>query len=383
MKISVNFSELQSILGYSNTILSDKSVDDKLRNVIFMVNSTEETVKVVSYNAYTFSRTELEKATVEDCSSDWEFQVKASDLNKIVSSFSSMYRTEVNTVDFEDDGVKIKLTVHEEPKEGNDERLAQDSMFQLENAPILKNINNDIHMEFPENDELLQSGDLLLYLDSLFPLLSNDSASSYGSKINFAEDYVFVLTSTMSAFMQNKLPDAFKGITITYSSVNFLKKLCENVEDLGVAKLDKYICIKSGLTEAFMKFQLIKPNYKMYIDKKDTSNGVVLDRLYFKDVLKRMGNTSPDGKIFITDGQELRVENESFQQVIPINNSKGEVEGIGFNISVPIMEKIIVGRDDVFKEDIFLYLVKTPRGYIIYLSDKTGSWFANTQVTRV
>lgn len=383
MKISVNFSELQSVLGYSNTILSDKSVDDKLRNVIFMVNSTEETVKVVSYNAYTFSRTELEKATVEDCSSDWEFQVKASDLNKIVSSFSSMYRTEVNTVDFEDDGVKIKLTVHEEPKEGNDERLAQDSMFQLENAPILKNINNDIHMEFPENDELLQSGDLLLYLDSLFPLLSNDSASSYGSKINFAEDYVFVLTSTMSAFMQNKLPDAFKGITITYSSVNFLKKLCENVEDLGVAKLDKYICIKSGLTEAFMKFQLIKPNYKMYIDKKDTSNGVVLDRLYFKDVLKRMGNTSPDGKIFITDGQELRVENESFQQVIPINNSKGEVEGIGFNISVPIMEKIIVGRDDVFKEDIFLYLVKTPRGYIIYLSDKTGSWFANTQVTRV
>lgn len=383
MKISVNFSELQSVLGYSNTILSDKSVDDKLRNVIFMVNSTEETVKVVSYNAYTFSRTELEKATVEDCSSDWEFQVKASDLNKIVSSFSSMYRTEVNTVDFEDDGVKIKLTVHEEPKEGNDERLAQDSMFQLENAPILKNINNDIHMEFPENDELLQSGDLLLYLDSLFPLLSNDSASSYGSKINFAEDYVFVLTSTMSAFMQNKLPDAFKGITITYSSVNFLKKLCENVEDLGVAKLDKYICIKSGLTEAFMKFQLIKPNYKMYIDKKDTSNGVVLDRLYFKDVLKRMGNTSPDGKIFITDGQELRVENESFQQVIPINNSKGEVEGIGFNISVPIMEKIIVGRDDVFKEDIFLYLVKTPRGYIIYLSDKTGSWFANTQVTRL
>lgn len=383
MKISVNFSELQSVLGYSNTILSDKSVDDKLRNVIFMVNSAEETVKVVSYNAYTFSRTELEKATVEDCSSDWEFQVKASDLNKIVSSFSSMYRTEVNTVDFEDDGVKIKLTVHEEPKEGNDERLAQDSMFQLENAPILKNINNDIHMEFPENDELLQSGDLLLYLDSLFPLLSNDSASSYGSKINFAEDYVFVLTSTMSAFMQNKLPDAFKGITITYSSVNFLKKLCENVEDLGVAKLDKYICIKSGLTEAFMKFQLIKPNYKMYIDKKDTSNGVVLDRLYFKDVLKRMGNTSPDGKIFITDGQELRVENESFQQVIPINNSKGEVEGIGFNISVPIMEKIIVGRDDVFKEDIFLYLVKTPRGYIIYLSDKTGSWFANTQVTRV
>lgn len=383
MKISVNFSELQSVLGYSNTILSDKSVDDKLRNVIFMVNSTEETVKVISYNAYTFSRTELEKATVEDCSSDWEFQVKASDLNKIVSSFSSMYRTEVNTVDFEDDGVKIKLTVHEEPKEGNDERLAQDSMFQLENAPILKNINNDIHMEFPENDELLQSGDLLLYLDSLFPLLSNDSASSYGSKINFAEDYIFVLTSTMSAFMQNKLPDAFKGITITYSSVNFLKKLCENVEDLGVAKLDKYICIKSGLTEAFMKFQLIKPNYKMYIDKKDTSNGVVLDRLYFKDVLKRMGNTSPDGKIFITDGQELRVENESFQQVIPINNSKGEVEGIGFNISVPIMEKIIVGRDDVFKEDIFLYLVKTPRGYIIYLSDKTGSWFANTQVTRV
>lgn len=383
MKISVNFGELQSVLGYSNTILGDKSVDEKLKNVIFMVNSTDETVRVVSYNAYTFSRTELEKATVEDCTSDWEFQVKASDLNKIISSFSSMYKTEVNTIDFEDDGVKIKLTVHEVPKEGNDERLAQDSIFHLENAPILKNISNDIHMDFPEDDELLSSGDLLLYLDSLFPLLSNDSASSMGSKINFADDYVFVITSAMSAFMQNKLPDAFKSITITYSSVNFLKKLCENVEDLGVAKLEKYICIKSGNTEAFMKFQRVKVNYKMYIDKRDTTNGVVIDRLYLKDVLKRMGNTSPDGKVFITDGNELRVENASFQQSIPLNNSKGNVEGVGFNISVPVLEKIIVGRDDVFTEDVFLYLVETPRGYIIYLSDKTGSWFANTQVTRV
>lgn len=383
MKISVNFNELQSVLGYTNTILNDKSVEDKLKNVIFMVDPTEETVKVTGYNVYTFARTVLEKAVIEDCDSVWEFQVKAAELNKLISSFSSMYKTEVNTVDFESEGVKIKLTVHEEPKEGNDERLAQDSTFLLENAPILKNISKDIHMEFPEENELLSSGDLLLYLDSLFPLLSNDSASSTGSKINFAEDYIFVLTSTMSAFMQNRLPDAFKGITITYSSVNFLKKLCENVEDLSVAKLDKYICIKSGLTEAFMKFQNIRPNYKMYVDKKDNTNGIVLDRLYFKDVLKRMGNSSPDGKVFIVNGEELRVENANFQQVIPLNNSKGNIEGVGFNISVPIMEKIIVGRDDVFTEDLFLYLVETPRGYIIYLSDKTGSWFANTQVTRV
>lgn len=381
MKISVNFSELQKVLGYTNTILSDKSVDDKMRNVIFMVSKDE--VKVVGYNVFTFSRTVLENAEIsEDVpENDWEFQIKSNELNKIVGSFSSLYKTKVSKVDFEEEGVRIKVTVHEEPINEEDARLAQDSKFLLENAPILKNIHNEIHMDFPEAADLIDGGDLLMYLDSLFNLMVNDTGNGMTSKLNFADDYVFVITASMSAFMKNELPDAFKDLALTYSSTNFLKKLCEGVENLGVARLDKYICIQSESTEAFMKFQKIKVNYKMFVNKRDKSLGIALDRLYLKDVLKRMGNVSAEGTLSITSEEELQVDNSNFHQVIPLSNAKEGTEGISFKISVPILEKIIVGRDDVFKSDIRIYFVKTGRGYVLYLSDSTGVWFSTTQVT--
>jgi len=176
------------------------------------------------------------------------------------------------------------------------------------------------------------------------------------SKINFAEDYVFVITSYMSAFMPNKLPDAMKGIALTYSSTSFLKKLSEaSAEGVCVAKMeDKYLCVQVGSTEAFMKFQRIKVNYKMYVEKKSKDLGVVVDRLYLKDVLKRMGNLSTDGKVLILEDGSIQVENSNFHQVIPVNNAKDGVSGIGFNISIPILEKVILGRDDIFSGDIFL-----------------------------
>lgn len=382
MKVTVKYEDLQNTLGYINTVLSDKSVEDKFRNVIFLVTPNE--VKVVGYNQFTFSRIALdeENITIEEVEGEWEFQIKASELNKILSSFSNMYRTEVKTLSFAPDGVKIKVTVHEVPKNEEDSNLEQDSDFYLESAPILKNILKEIHMDFPESVETAISGDLFLYLDSLFPIMNNDAANKMESKLNFDEDYVFVITSTMSAFMVNNLPDAFKKLTISYSSANFLKKLCENSEMFGVARVEKYLCIQSENIEAFMRFQAVKVNKAMYVQKRDKTLGVVLDRLYLKDVLKRMGNIDINGKLSITEDGMLQAVNSNFQQVIPLNKVKENTAGINFNIAVSILEKAIIGKDDSFPEELFMYFVPTQRGYLLYLSDKSGAWFSNTQVIK-
>jgi len=381
MKISVNFEELQKTLVLSNTVLSDKSVDEKLKNVIFLVD--KESVKLVGYSSFTFARTELEQVEV-DCSTEsgtWQFQVKASDLNKIVGSFSTLSRTKVVGIDFEEDGTRIKVSVHEEPLEEGNSRLAQVSEFKLESPQILKNIDTNIHMPFPEKIDLLTSGDVFLYLDSLFPIMSNESSSNVGNKINFADDYVFVITPTMSAFMLNKLPEAFKNLTLTYSSANFLKRLCDSSDSVSVAKIDKYLCMQSGNTEAFMQYQPVRVKYSLYLDKKSKDVGVVVDRLYLRDVLKRMGNVLPDGKAHVLEDSTMQVVNQNFQQIIPLENTKGDVEKIGFNFSIPVLEKSIIGKDDAFSQDLFIHFVPTARGYLIYMSDKTGAWFSTTQVT--
>lgn len=379
MKVSLKFDELSSVLGVCATIINDKSVDDKMKNVIFLFHGSEGVV--VGYNAFTFARLPLGYVEVDDIPDEgWEFQLKVSDLNKILSSFSTLSRTKVSTISFYKSGVKIGIEVHEEAVEGADERLSQTSNFTLESAPILANVLKEIHMGFPEDGEILSSDYLSVYLDSLIPLLSSE-----GGKLCFAPDYVFTISSKMSAFFVNKLTDAFKEITLSYSSVNFLKKLCERYpeSDLIVRKIDRYLCIQAEGTESFMKYQRVSQNYKPYVERFKKDLGIVVDRMYLRDVIRRMGNMSQDGKMFVQDDGTLRVVNEVFEQLIPINNIRPGTEGVGFNVSIPLLDKVIIGKDNMMGcDEVFIYFVQTPRGYTVYLSDKSGAWFSSTQVTR-
>lgn len=381
MKISLKYDELVETLGFATTVLNDKSVEDKMKNVIFLVDSNN--VKVVGYNAFTFSRTEIENVSVEDIPGNgWQFQVRSANLLKILSSFSSLSKTRVDDVDFEEDGVKIKISIHENAIKEEDSRLSQTCVFHMENIPIMNNVMKDINMEFPEDVELVDGADLSLYLESLLPLMSNDSASKNESKLNFASDYVFVMSAQMSAYFKNKLPEAFKGLTLSYSSVNFLKKLTEGSNDINICRIEKYLCIQSNNTEAFMRYQNIKIKYQAYLQRLNKNKGIVVDRLYLKDVLRRMSNISPDGKMTITDTEILEVSNSNFYQEIPLIKVKEGTAGISFNVSVSFLERAIVGKDEVLSEELFMYFVPTARGYSIFLLDKTGAWLSNTTVTR-
>lgn len=380
MKITLDYNKLMEVLAFPNTILADKSVDEKMKNIIFLVG--QEGVRVVGYNAFTFSRTEMEALEVEDIpEGGWEFQVKAGNLNKVLSSFSSLFKTRVNQVSFADSGVKIALSVYEEAVKEEDSRLSQVSEFSLENVPVLSNVNKEIHMDFPEGVDVLSGDELALYIDSLMPLMSSDSTGSNASKLNFAPDYVFVMSGYMSAFFKNRLPEAFKGMTLSYSSINFLRKMVESNSSVEVCRIDKYLCVSYNGTEAFMKYQNIRMKYEAYLKKLDKKLGICVDRLYLKDVLRRMGNVATDGKMFITEGSNLAIECAGFRQNIPLNKVKEGTAGIGFNVNVKYFESAIIGKEEVFTGDVFIYFVPTARGYMVFMMDKSGSWISNTQVT--
>lgn len=378
MKIKLDFSELASTLGYVNTVLSDKTVDEKMKNVIFLVSKDE--VSIVGYSPLTFSRTKLSNIETIDVEDNWDFQVKASELNKIISSYSSLYKTKVNEVELEEYKNKIRIIIHEEAIKEEDERLAQTGKFLLDNVPILKSVSNEIHMEFPKETDSIFSSELLLYIDSLYPLMVNDSSSSISSKLNFSDKYVFIMSSYLTTVFENKLPESFKNLTLGYSSVNFLKRLCDGVESIDVQRIDNYLCIESGSTEAFLKYKRVKVNVSQYVARKNKDNGIMLDRLYLKDVLKRMLVSSQDGIVKMNE-LGLEVSNEGFSQIIPLNNKKGDVDNLKFKISIPVLIKTIVGDDSVFPQELFVYFVKTgSSGYVLYIQDNSGAWFSTIQV---
>lgn len=378
MKVKLSYSELASVLGYVNTILSDKTVDEKMKNVIFLVS--KDNVSVVGYSPLTFSRTMLSDVEIEGVEDNWDFQVKAGDLNKVMSCFNSLFKTKVENIELEKEKNKIKVVIHEEPIKEEDSNLAQTSRFLLDDVPIIKSVGEEIRMKFPEETDSILSGDLLLFIDSLFPLMTNDSANSLTSKLNFTEDYIFVMTSYVSAFFINKLPESFKGLTLGYSSVNFLKKLCDGADSIDVQRIDRYLCIESGSTQAFLKYQRVKVKADSYVKRMSKDNGIVLDRLYLKDVLRRMMFSAQDGVVrMLEDG--LEVSNDGFAQIIPVGNKKGDVDSIKFKVSVPMLSKTIVGDDSVFPDELHIYFVKTSNsGYSLYIKDSTGAWFSTMQV---
>lgn len=379
MKVRVSFTELQSVLGYVNTILSDKTVDERQKNVIFLVGDNEATV--VGYSALTFARTRLTDVTSTDVEEGgWDFQVKSSELNKIIASYSNLFKTKVEYIEFDSYKNKIRAIIHEEAIEEEDSRLAQTGSFLLDNIPMQEKVKQDIHMEFPQDTTSILRTDLVFYINPLFPLMSNDSSNSLVSKLNFSNDYVFVTSSYISSFFLNALPDAFKDITLGYSSVNFIKKLLDGVESIDVQRTKDYLCIESGMTEAFLRYQRVKVKHEPYVNRMNTDNGIVLDRLYFKDVLRRMLVSSQDGVAQMKE-VGLEVSNEGFSQIIPVNNKKGDVDNLKFKLSVPVIVKTILGEDSEFPDEVFLYFVKTgPTGYLLYVKDKTNTWFSTVQV---
>lgn len=378
MKIVLSYDELTKVLNFSSIILSDKIVEEKMKNAIFVV--TKDSVKIVFYNALTFCRTLIENVqTIEGVDEgEWVFQVKFNELMKVLNGYVGLSKTKVDTLEFSDDVSKVKVSVSEVALKDEDASLNQVSVFRIDNVPLLDSIEKDIKMEFPEGADVVSGADVLLYVDSLFPVMANDTGNAIANKLNFADDYVFVLSSYMTAFFKNRLPEHLKGVTLGYSSVNFLKKMAE-MGDISLKRTEKYLCVSVGMSEAFMRFQPIRMRYSQYVGRFSKDNGILLNRLYLKDVLRRMGNMSTDG-ICKIQGDDLYVENTSFSQVIPIIRSKGEVEGVSFKISVPTIEKLIIGKDSAFPEEIFLYLKKEGSGYALFFADKTGAWFTQTQV---
>ena len=380
IKLGLSYDELSSALGMSSIILSDKMVEEKLKNVIFIVK--KDSVCICFYNSLTFCRTEVEKVVVEGIEDEktWIFQVKAADLTKVLSGFSSLYKTKVDSIRFEENKSKIKISIDEVALEEADSRLNQTSVFNLDNVPLTESVRKDIEMEFPDDPEIVFKGDLDLYVSSLLPLMN--SASNLESKLNFADDYVFVIAAYMSVFFKNKLSDQMKNMTLGYSSVSLIKRLCDTVEgnDISVKKTDKYLCMQAGNTEAFMRHQPVKIKYQQYIKMMSRDNGVVLNRLYFKDVLKRVGMVSTEGKLTILDDGDITIETPNFNQMIPTEKTRGEVSGVNFKFSINLFERLIVGSDKIFPEEIFLYIVKAESRYALFFTDKKGAWFSMTQV---
>ena len=377
MKLSIDFAELQSIINESSIILTDKSVDDKRKNIIFLV--TPDSTKLVFYNPFTFARVEAESAVSDGIEEgeNWVFQVRLSEVQKIMSSYNNLNRTHVETLDFIDAKSKVRMVLHEVANDEEYEFLSRDSVNNLDSIPVISSIITEVSNEVPEDMEDVEVSLLSTYLEGIIPLLTNEG-KGVSSRINFSDKYIFLISNVMSIFYKNALPDSFKNLALGYSSCVYLKKLCDTIEGeaMSMKCLDKVVCVSTGKSDTFMRWQPIKIKYDMYINNLKTDNCIQLDRLYLKDVLRRLV-IETDGTFSINKADStVVIETPAFTQEIPIEKMKGELEGIKFKINSQTFTKMIAGSDATYPDKVTLCFVAnaTGNGYSVYMMDDTSAW---------
>lgn len=393
MRINIEYDKLVSNLDYVSAIVDDNFMAQELKNFIFQIG--KDSLSIITYNPNTVSICKthltdmdytLELGDEELPNGYMYLQLKAKELSTFLGTFKSLMRTKPTTVEIETLSLKVRVTVYEEALSPEDTKLNRSSKWVFDNIPLKGSVMKEITMEVPkEKASSLSSDELLLYTSSMFPLLSNEGANNLPSKLHFGEKYVLAVNVLSATLFENMLPEAFRGVVLTYPTINFLQRMLSGVELFNVVKTDSHIMVFTDKVEAVFRYQIKMPDVEIYLKNADNRHAIVLDRKYLRDVIKRLSivNEQIHCEVDLEEG-ELLVKNTKFSQGVPLLATKG-IEEIGkkvsFKLSAQVLNRVIIGDDNAFPDDIRIYLVPaSTTGYTLYFSDSTGKWFSTIQV---
>lgn len=381
MKITCSYKDLSGVLSSMASVVEDAMSSEDLKNVIFRVYKDDNTVELIGINNIITYKVQLEEGsyTTEIDESEYkdtgyaEIQVKSKELNSFLDTFKSVRRTRVTDVEFETVKNKVKVTVKESDVDTGHE---YSSNWVLDNIPIKPNMLSSINLEVPEQLKQLDVPAIGLYVSSLFPVMQN-GANLY-SKLAFGENSVVAFSTSSTTMMRNFIGDDFTNFCLSYRALSFIKGTVCAEQLVEYAKTDERICFKMGNSVAFVRYEHKMPNYEIYEKMINRSHAIVLDRQYFKDVLKRLSLI--DESIVFTvkpDEEMVEVKNSKFNQEIPILQQKAmsELGTIAFKVLPKVFTNAIIGDDNAFSNSVFMYIEPLDNGgYSLTFSDDSGSW---------
>lgn len=427
MRFSSKYDELIANLNDLASVVEDSLSSDSVKNIVFKLTKGNETepsrVCMIGINQFiTFKRFMHEdsvQVTLEDgeCDSNGVmlFQLNCKELRSYLDSYKSLRRTYVEEVIFEPSHGKIKCTVIEKnsytqeqitemQNAGQDELLDHEihSYWHFSNIPIDRSVMNAIGYTAPETElTQLQSVNITMYTATLLPIMQN--GTNLYSYMMFDDEHVIAFAQAYTVVMNNQITEGgiFTGLRLQYRAIAFLNKVICNDEVIQVAKTDRHIYIKTDLSEAFILYDTTMPAYQAQLDLFKKDHVVTVDRLYLKDVLKRLSLENDSIEVGIKAGEnKISLSNSKFGQDIDIVYKRGfdEFESIKFRVMPEVLNKAIIGDDSKFTYDtmqdpdsgeeinvphgheVFLYYCHNERNKAVVFSDVSSMWFSIVRV---
>jgi len=375
----LDYDNLVYLLDNATSVTSDSALKDADKTIFFLIKDEGESIAVAK-NSDLFIRVKFTPELVKEAGN---VQVNSSELSKILGTFSNLSRTRVESIEFKVHKSKVQVIVHESALDEEYQDFAGDTSYSLDSINIKEKTLQDISIEFDDENAVdVDSMELDIVLSTLLPIMDSKKGLN-NNQIHFASDQIFVMDNRSQIFYKNILPEVFSNSSFRYTSVAYMRKLIQTSNHLRVVISGNKFAIRSesGEVEAYINQLGVRFNYKPTLEKITKENGIILDRAFLKDIIRRLSIMGSDPKVSIQE-DGVHITTESFSRVIPISNSKGNVEGMEFKVNSSLLASMIIGDDSVMSNNLFLYLEPVkPRGIQLTISDDSGAFLSNTKVS--
>ena len=374
----LDYNTLTYLLDNATSVTSDSALKDADKTIFFLVNDSEESIAVAK-NSDLFIRVQFTPELVKEAGN---VQVNSSELSKILGTFSNLSRTRVESVEFKVNNSKVQVIVHEVALDEGYEEFAGDTSYSLDSIKIKEKTLEDISVKFDDENAVdVDSMELDIVLSTLMPIMDSKKGLN-NNQIHFASDQIFVMDNRSQVFYKNILPEVFGNSAFRYTSVAYMRKMIQTSNHLRVVISGNKFAIRSenGEIEAYINQLGVRFNYKPTLEGITKENGIILDRAFLKDIIRRLSIMGSDPKVSIQE-DGVHITTESFSRVIPIMNSKGNVEGIEFKVNSSLLSSMIIGDDSVMSDSLYLYFERATRGIQLTISDDSGAFLSNTKVS--
>lgn len=375
----LDYDNLVYLLDNATSVTSDSALKDADKTIFFLIKDEGESIAVAK-NSDLFIRVKFTPELVKEAGN---VQVNSSELSKILGTFSNLSRTRVESIEFKVHKSKVQVIVHESALDEDYQDFAGDTSYSLDSINIKEKTLQDISVEFDDENAVdVDSMELDIVLSTLLPIMDSKKGLN-NNQIHFASDQIFVMDNRSQIFYKNILPEVFSNSSFRYTSVAYMRKLVQTSNHLRVVISGNKFAIRSesGEIEAYINQLGVRFNYKPTLEKITKENGIILDRAFLKDIIRRLSIMGSDPKVSIQE-DGVHITTESFSRVIPISNSKGNVEGMEFKVNSSLLASMIIGDDSVMSNNLFLYLEPVkPRGIQLTISDDSGAFLSNTKVS--
>lgn len=422
MVIKFKYKELLAILTEVATVIDESLANEDMKNIIFeikngVLNIITTSTTIVYKHAVDEEIYDLtikdDEYTREDDDLVYRFQLKSKELLNFLNTYKSSKRTQANEVQFTTiDSMRIECKVTEEEvirteqkeeiesneigflsetelsvKEQSHQKkgFVSTSKWMFNTATLKLSILMSIKQKVEDNAEVkeIKGKDIAYHTKNMLQVVSN-KIPTYSYTL-FDKDYVLGFNPAYTTVMKNRLNEdgLFENIKLSYKVIQFLDKIISKNETVKVVKTQTHLCIMTDNSVSFLIYETKMPNYRPYIDLFIKNFYISLDKLFLKDIIKRLSLLKETIEFDIdVPNRVIKLSNSKFSQPIIIQHSHNmDDRTFHFKIMPEVLTKAISCSN--YEEDnneLRLYYCPSESTTILVFTDGEDSWFTTAKI---